>query len=164
MVASFWLKFNPGGCPGNRVMTIFVFYVGPHFPNIQYFDVCESTWRYIKLFGGIWKYMEVYERIWRYIRLYEPTFPTFCFFICLGSTFSAFVFRLFWGPLFRHCFFSGFLRVYRPWEVSLFFSRQISRRMPSESCLGTPWGSSYDQFCKTCVFRKRRKGRGKRFP
>ena len=29
--------------------------------------------------------------------------------------------------------------------------------MPSESCLGTPWGPSYDQFCKTCVFAKVRK-------
>ena len=52
-----------------------------------------------------------------------------------------------------------FFRVYMPWEASHLFSREISRRMHSESCLGTPWGPIYDQFCKTCVFRKGRKGR-----
>ena len=42
---------------------------------------------------------------------------------------------LFGDPLFRHCLFSVFLRVYRPREASHLFSREISRRMPSESCL-----------------------------
>ena len=32
------------------------------------------------------------------------------------------------------------MEVYRPREVSHLFSREISRRMPSESCLGIPWG------------------------
>ena len=31
-----------GGCSGNRVMTIFVSYVGLHFPNIGYFKVYGS--------------------------------------------------------------------------------------------------------------------------
>ena len=53
MVGSFRLNLDLGGCSGTRVMTIFVFYVGPHFPNIQDFDVCEGSCRYIKLFGGI---------------------------------------------------------------------------------------------------------------
>ena len=61
---------------------------------------------------------------------------------------STSVFFSFWGPLFRHCFLSAFLKVYRPWEVSHLFSRQISRRMHSESCLGTPWGSRYEHICK----------------
>ena len=51
------------------------------------------------------------------------------------------------------------MRGYRPWEVSHLFSHEISRRMPSESCLGTAFGPSYEQFGKTCVFRKGRKGR-----
>ena len=55
-----------GGPPGTPFMTIFVSYVGPHFSNIQYFDVCGGICRYIKLFEGIWTYMEVYGGIWRY--------------------------------------------------------------------------------------------------
>ena len=49
-------------------MTIFVFYVGLHFSNFQYFDiyvgymkVYKAIWKYIKVCGSIWKYMEVYE-------------------------------------------------------------------------------------------------------
>ena len=72
MVGSLWLNMDPGGCPGIRVMTFFVFYVGPHFPNIQYFDVCghmkayKAIWTYMEVYGGvwsIWRYMEVYEGI-----------------------------------------------------------------------------------------------------
>ena len=37
---------DPWGCSGVRVMNIFVFYVGPHFPNIEYFEV-------LKVYGGI---------------------------------------------------------------------------------------------------------------
>ena len=33
---------DPWGPPGTRVMTIFGFYVGRHFPNIQYFDVYKG--------------------------------------------------------------------------------------------------------------------------
>ena len=54
MVGSFWLNLDPGGCPGTRVVTIFVFDVGPHFPNIQYFDVCG-------VYEGIQSYLEVYK-------------------------------------------------------------------------------------------------------
>ena len=32
-----------------RVMTIFVFYVDPHFPNIGYFDVYGGIWGYTPL-------------------------------------------------------------------------------------------------------------------
>ena len=53
MVESFFLNLDLGGCPGTRVMTISVFDVGPHFPNIQYFHVCGGILRYIKLYGGI---------------------------------------------------------------------------------------------------------------
>ena len=62
MVRSFWLNLHPGGCSRTRVMTICVFYVGPHFPNIRYFNVCGGIWRYINLFGGIWRCMEVYGK------------------------------------------------------------------------------------------------------
>ena len=37
------------------------------------------------------------------------------------------------------------MKAYKPWEESHLFSCEISRRMPSESCLGTPWGPSYEQ-------------------
>ena len=40
MVGRYMPNSDLGGCPGTRVMAIFVFYVGPHFPKIQYFDVC----------------------------------------------------------------------------------------------------------------------------
>ena len=34
-------------------MTMFVFFVDPHFPSIEYFDVYGGIGKYIKLFGGI---------------------------------------------------------------------------------------------------------------
>ena len=43
---------------------------------------------------------------------------------------------------------------FKPREVAHLFSREIPRQMPSESCLGTPWGSSYDQFVKHVFFAK----------
>ena len=49
----------------------------------------------------------------------------------------------------------GYMRDYRPWEASHLFSCDISRRMPSESCLGPPWGSSYEHICKNIYFWKR---------
>ena len=46
----------------------------------------------------------------------------------------------------------GYMKVYeggcRPWEVSHLFSLEISHRMPSESCLGTPWSPSCELTCK----------------
>ena len=42
MVERVWSTFEPWGCSGARVMTIFVFYVGPRFPNIEYFEVYEG--------------------------------------------------------------------------------------------------------------------------
>ena len=60
-------------------------------------------------------------------------------FVCVALVFV----RPFGSPLFWHCFCSHFLRVYRPWEVSHLFSHEISYRMHSESCLGTPWPPKY---------------------
>ena len=91
MVVTFMPNSGLGGRPGTPFMTIFGSYVGSHFPNIQYFDVCGGIWRYIKLFGGIWRYMEVYEGMWRYIRIYEPTFSTFFFSTLFGVRFSNFL-------------------------------------------------------------------------
>ena len=55
-----------GGASGTPFMTIFGSYVGRHFPNIQYFNVCgvyEGIKSYLKLFEGILRYMKVYEGI-----------------------------------------------------------------------------------------------------
>ena len=41
------------GPPGTRVMTIFVFFVGPNFSNIGYFDVYADILKHINVFGGI---------------------------------------------------------------------------------------------------------------
>ena len=43
-------------------------------------------------------------------------------------------------------------KVYRPWEVSHLFYHKISCRMPSESCLGTPWGPRYEHIYKNIRF------------
>ena len=53
MVGTYVSNSDPWGCPGARVMTIFVFYVGPHFPNIRNFDVNGGISRYVREFGGI---------------------------------------------------------------------------------------------------------------
>jgi len=45
------------------------------------------------------------------------------------------------------------MRVDRPWEVSHLFSHEISRRMPSESCLGTPGDPSYEHIYKNMIRR-----------
>ena len=42
--------------------------------------------------------------------------------------------------------------VYKSREVSHLFSHQISLRMPSESCLGTYFGLSYDHIYKNMYF------------
>ena len=42
MVGRFVPNSDPGGCVGAPVMVIFVSHVGPHFPNIGYFEVCEG--------------------------------------------------------------------------------------------------------------------------
>ena len=47
---------GPAGCPGARVMTIFVSYVDPHFPNIGYL-------KYMVVYEGIWTLFKVYEGI-----------------------------------------------------------------------------------------------------
>jgi len=54
--------FDFGGCSRTRVIILSVLSLGPQFPNIQYFDVCECLRAYIMLFGSIspvrqyWKY------------------------------------------------------------------------------------------------------------
>ena len=47
-----------------------------------------------------------------------------------------------------------YMKGYMPWEVSHLFSHQVSRRMHSKSCLGTPWGPSYEHFCKNIYLCK----------
>jgi len=51
-----------------------------------------------------------------------------------------------------------FFGVYRPREVAYLFVHEISRRMPSESCLGTPWDPSYEHIYKNMI--RREGGRG----
>ena len=43
---------------------------------------------------------------------------------------------------------------YKPWEVSHLFSREISRRMPSESCMGSPGARVMTNFIKHVVFAR----------
>ena len=167
-------KFWPWGTPWDPSYDHFWVLCWTSFSQ---YSIFSCIWGYMKVYKAIWRYIKVYEGVWRYIRRYEPTFSTLFFFNFCWTHFIDIVFlQLFEAPLFRHCFFStfwkthfyqlffSFLRVYRPWEVAHLFSREIARRMPSEPCLGTPWGPSYDQFCRTYVFRKGRKGRGKRSP
>ena len=81
-----------------------------------------------------------------------------------------FCFPTFWGSTFSTLFFSVFLRVYKHREASHLFFREISRRKPSESCLGTPWGPSYEHMYKNLHFckgkgregTKGREGKGKK--
>ena len=42
MIGSFVSNSHPWRRPGARVMTIFVSHVGPHFPNVEYFEVYGS--------------------------------------------------------------------------------------------------------------------------
>ena len=53
MVGSYGPNSDPWGCSGARVMTTFVFYVGPHCLNFKYFAIYEGLLRYMELFGGI---------------------------------------------------------------------------------------------------------------
>ena len=61
MVGWFVPNSDLGGCSGAPVMGIFVSHVGPHLPNIGYFEVYEGVRRYMKNedYGGYLKYMEV---------------------------------------------------------------------------------------------------------
>ena len=59
----------------------------------------------------------------------------------------------FWVAFFV-CFFSLIFVGFRPREVAHLFSREISCRIPSESCLGTPWSTSYAHICKNIDFAK----------
>jgi hypothetical protein len=68
---------------------------------------------------------------------------------------------LFFSFLRAHCyplFFFAFLRVYGPREVAHLLAREISHRMRSKSCLGTPWGPSYEHICKNIHFWRGRFG------
>ena len=51
MVGIFVSSFDLWGCPGARVMTIFVSHVGRHFTNIGYFEVYGRIWGYMKFEG-----------------------------------------------------------------------------------------------------------------
>ena len=70
MVGWFCSNSEPWGWSGARVMIICVSYVGPHFPDIGYFEVYAGMWRYITAFVGIWKYVKVYKGRWKYIKVY----------------------------------------------------------------------------------------------
>jgi len=50
--------------------------------------------------------------------------------------------------------FEMILGVYKPWEVSHFFMREISRGMHFKSCLGTPGARDITIFVKTYIFTK----------
>ena len=52
-------------------MTIVGSYVGPHFPNIAYFEVYEGIWGYMKVYGQYLRYRKVYEGIWKYMGVYK---------------------------------------------------------------------------------------------
>ena len=60
MVGTFVSNYHSWGRPGAGDMTIFVSYVGPHFPNIGDFDVYGI---YIKIYQGIQRYLKVYGGI-----------------------------------------------------------------------------------------------------
>lgn len=52
--------------------------------------------------------------------------------------------------------FYGFVRgVYRPWQVSHFFRREIVCKIDSKSCLRTSCGQSYEHICKQNIYLKR---------
>ena len=55
MVGSFWSNSHFGKRSGAPVMTIFVFYVGPHFPDIAYVEVYVAISEYMKVFESIWR-------------------------------------------------------------------------------------------------------------
>ena len=67
MVGRLWSNFYAWGYSGARILTIFVSYVDPHFPNILYFDI----WGYMKVYNGIWGYLKVYKGIERYMKVYK---------------------------------------------------------------------------------------------
>ena len=48
----------------------------------------------------------------------------------------------------------GYMKGYKPWQVSHLFRRNISRGMHLKSCLGTPWGQSYEHICRNIYFSK----------
>ena len=84
-----------------------------------------------------------------YINIYKPTLSTLFFFNFFEPTLSTLIFFNFLVVNFVDIVFvSAFLKVYRPREVAHVFSREISRRMASESCLGTPWGRRWEHICK----------------
>ena len=63
------------------------------------------------------------------------------------------------GPYAAHCFFvcSLFEGLQALGGISI-FSHEISCRMHSESCLGTPWGPSYEHICKNVYIKRNRFG------
>ena len=63
MVGTYGSNSAPWGCSGARVMMIFGSHVGPHFANIEYFEVYEGICRYIKEFDGIRRHLKIYEGI-----------------------------------------------------------------------------------------------------
>ena len=62
-------------------------------------------------------------------------------------------FFTFWGSTCSTLFFNFFEVLEAPGGSSCFFSWNLCR-MPSESCLGTPWGPSYEHIWKNIYFWK----------
>ena len=146
-----------GECPGTRVMTIFVSHVATQRANPYW-------WNFPNL--AVWPSPELI-----FVPLYwishEKSNDGYT--SCGGWTFCKFVdFRLFLSSWVLEFFKVGKVgmfrkvgKVYRPWEVSHLFSREISCRMQSESCLGSPWARFMSISIKTYIFVKVREGKGK---
>ena len=135
MVVRYMPNFGHGGPNGIRVMTIFVFYVSAQIPNIEYL---------FKVYGGL-----------------QALGGISCFF---SLNFLSNAVRIMSGDLFWVAFLFSFVFLLflflgiRPREVAHFLSSEISRRIPSESCLGTPWGLSYEHICENMYFCQGRCG------
>ena len=96
-------------------------------------------WGCMKVYKAIWRYLEVYEDIWRCMKVYTSIWTHF-FDIVWGSTFSTLLFvQLFW-------------RSPGPGRYLIFVSREISHRMPSESCPGMHFWPELWQYLWKHVF------------
>ena len=94
---------------------------------------------------NLWGYgRKVHAKVWSWGTPWDPSYDHFC---VLGQTLKLLILKILM-----------YMQVYGPWEVSHLFSREIARRMPFESCLGTPWGPIYEHICKNVYFKRGRFG------
>ena len=61
MVGRFVPKSDSGDALELQLWPFVASHVGPHLPNIDYFEVYEGIWRLFKVHGGYLRYMKVYE-------------------------------------------------------------------------------------------------------